>query len=340
MSEPIPFPKDRSLALMLQAPLTPEAEENMLATVEETLPRLGVDTLVLRILYHFPFSAHPEIAEKDVLSLASARRIAQACRKAGIHLIPKGNLLGHQSDNGGKKPSGLLAAHPELDESPDLAETGYCRSLCPRHPLSAEIIDSVIGEIIEAFEADTFHVGLDEVWEIGRCPRCRDATTAELFAAWVNTLHGMVTRRGCRMAMWSDRLLDPDRFHYTYGKYESGHNGTAAAIESIPRDIVLCDWHYALEPEGQPSARYLTEQGFDVYVCPWTSPEAARQLVGQAPWDSPRMLGVLQTTWCDTGEFCKALQKALAAGGDEAALGALPDDIPHNAARNLLRLAR
>jgi len=46
------------------------------------------------------------------------------------------------------------------------------------------------------------------------------------------------------MFLWADRLLDARTMGY--GEWESARNGTAGAVDLIPKDIVLCDWHYEL----------------------------------------------------------------------------------------------
>jgi N-acetyl-beta-hexosaminidase len=83
----------------------------------------------------------------------------------------------------------------------------YCRSLCPRHPKVKQVVCDLIDEMLDAFGADAFHVGCDEVFEIGHCPRCKGIANAVLFADWINTLYGhIVGKRKAEMLMWSDRL--------------------------------------------------------------------------------------------------------------------------------------
>ncbi|HXY42082.1 MAG TPA: glycoside hydrolase, partial [Vicinamibacteria bacterium] len=101
----------------LIAPL-PADVEAVVRLVREGLPKDGVNVLVLEVNYRYQFTRHPEVAEKDALSREQLRAIADACRGAGIRLIPQINMLGHQSWD--KKTGGLLVSHPELDETPGL----------------------------------------------------------------------------------------------------------------------------------------------------------------------------------------------------------------------------
>ena len=286
-----------------------------LRTVEEVLPAGGYDTLVLLVRYNFQFRRHPEVATSNALDLAQAKEIAALCRRNKIRLIPKMNLLGHQSGKERGTEDGLLKAHPEFDETPDLEAVRYCRSLCPRHPEVKRVVCDLIDEMLAAFGADALHVGCDEVFEIGHCPRCKGASNAQLFADWINTLHEHIAgKSGVEMLMWSDRLLDG---HSTgYGEWEAAMNGTFPAVDMIPKDIVCCDWHYGAGPE-YPSVPYLTGKGFRTVVCPWRTAQATQALLDFA-WKmrSDKVLGVLQTTWCNSGNLCRAL-RGEAVSGDE-----------------------
>lgn len=288
-----------------------------LRAVEEILPATGYDTLVLLARYQFQFCHRPGVATTNALTPTQAKEIAALCRRKKIRLIPKMNLLGHQSGKERGTEDGLLKAYPEFDETPDLDAVRYCRSLCPRHPEVKRVVCDLIDEMVEAFGADGFHIGCDEVFEIGHCPRCKGASNAVLFADWINTLHGhIVGKRGIEMLMWSDRLLDGQATGF--GEWEASMNGTFPAVDMIPNDIICCDWHYGDRPE-YPSVPYLTGKGFRTVVCPWREVKATQALLAFAEKvRSDKMLGVLQTSWCNSGNVCRALLGE-AVSGDEYA---------------------
>jgi hypothetical protein len=236
------------------------------------------------------------------------RQLVATCREHGIRLIPLMNCLGHQS--WGAKPGKLLAAYPQFDETPGIGQDDekiYCREWCPSHPDVNKVVFGLMGELIDAFEADAFHVGLDEVFLIGHedCPRCQGKDVGELFAKVVNELHGyLVGERGVEMLMWSDRLLDSKATGY--GRWEASDTGSHRAIDRVPRDIIMCDWHYEMpavyERMGQkspfPSVSYFQDKGFRVLPAPWRNPEAATAFLRVAKQDATdRMLGVLFTGW-------------------------------------------
>ena len=48
-----------------------------------------------------------------------------------------------------------------------------------------------------------------------------------------------------------------------YRSCEASFNGTWLARDSIPKDIIICDWHYSL-PKKYPSIDLFLEKGFRV----------------------------------------------------------------------------
>jgi hypothetical protein len=280
------------------------------AIVEKLAP-MGVNVLILEVDYNFPFASHPELRGGD-LSLDDARDLAETCRKHHIRLIPMFNCLGHQS--WARTTFLLLTKHPEFDESPQVPKNNpgiYCRSWCPLHPDVNPVVFALIDELIAAFGADAFHVGMDEVFLIADpgCSRCKGKDPAELFAKAVNDLHRhIVGERKVGMLMWADRLLDDVKLGFDYGEWEASQNGTGPAIDRIPKDVILCDWHYETRKNGYPSLAYLQEKGFRVIPSTWWNKDAALAMLREArAGGTDRMIGHLCTTWIGAEGFCRAL---------------------------------
>ncbi len=154
------------------------------AIVEQYAPR-GVNVLILEVNYKFQYRSHPELADRNGMTASEARELASLCREHGIRLIPQFNCFGHQSGVKGGGTLKLLKQYPELDVTPELPpdnEGIYCRSWNPLHPKTNELVFDLLDELVDAFEADAFHVGMDEVFLFpeagdpyyeGRHARCR-----------------------------------------------------------------------------------------------------------------------------------------------------------------------
>ena len=274
--------------------------------ISEVLPSCNCNTLVLLIRYRYEFKTYPEVIDDEAFTSIQAAEIASLCRQNGIRIIPKINLFGHQSKKDKGSKLGLLRAFPDFDETSDLQSVRYCRSLCPRHPGVQEVAFKLIDELVGAFKAESIHIGMDEVLEIGHCPRCKGVPNSKLFADWVNVLHShIVGKNKINMLMWGDRLLDGKVAGY--GEFESSVNDTWPAIDMIPKDIILCDWHYG-KREEYPSVDIFIEKGFKMVVCPWKELRATDALLDFALKNkSKNLLGFLATTWRDSGMVARYL---------------------------------
>ncbi len=291
----------------------PTAIPPLKRAITEVLVPLGVNVIVYEVDYNFAFASHPELRYEPMITKAQARDLAAFCRKHRIRLIPQFNCLGHQSWVRQNVVFPLMVKYPELEEKPDLPPAKAAKTLkswCPLHPKVNPIVFALLDELIDAFEADAFHVGMDEVLVIGsdRCPRCRGKDPAELFARCVNDLHGhIVGKRGLEMLMWGDRLLDSKAADMGRG-WEASHLGTAGAIDRVPKDIILCDWHYSRQ-KAYRSVTHFQDKGFRVLTASWKNTDAALSLIDYAHRHATdRWLGHLCTSWVLTpGTFAQAL---------------------------------
>jgi len=271
-----------------------------LAGILPQLSELGINVLILEIDYHFQFESHPELRQgEEQISKKGAQQFAKLCAKNNIRLIPQFQCFGHQSWAGQTYP--LLTVYPELDLTPGAFpdnEGIYCREWDPYNPRVNDIVFALMDEIIDAFDADALHVGMDEVFLIGdeHAASTKDKNPAEVFAKAVNDMHAhLVQNRGVEMLMWGDRFIDAGKINY--GEWEASANGTAPAIDLVPKDIIICDWHY--EPrETYESVPLFLEKGFRVLPSSWRNTEASQALIAYShSFQNERMLGHLFTTW-------------------------------------------
>jgi hypothetical protein len=263
------------------------------------LAGLGINVIVGEINYGYKYASHPELRRRGASDADQIKRLLAECRKHKVRLIPQFQCLGHQSWS--KNTGPLLTEYPEFDETPGKYPNNegiYCRSWCPLHPQVNEVVFELTDELIEVFEADALHVGMDEVFIIGDedCPRCKGKSKAGLFAKAVNDYHDhLVGKHKIEMLMWGDRLIDASK--YSYGKWEASANDTAAAIDMIPKGIIICDWHYN-KRDAYESVPLFLDKGFRVWPASWRKPDAAKAFVDYSKkFDNKRMLGHLNTTW-------------------------------------------
>jgi len=112
----------------------------------------------------------------------------------------------------------------------------------------------------------------------------------------VNDLHQHITgERKLEMLMWGDRLLDAKTLRYSL--WEAATNGTQGAIDLIPKDIIVCDWHYE-KAVTYPSLPFLLSKGFLVWPSGWQPLEGTQAFSAYSlRMRNPLLIGYLCTTW-------------------------------------------
>lgn len=265
----------------------------------ESLAKQGINVIILEVDYNFAFQSHPELRRgTDPVTRDGARRFAEVCRKFGVRLIPQFQSVGHQSWKADTFP--LLTVYPKFDLTPGAFPNNegiYCREWDPLNPEVWPIIFKLMDEIIDAFHADAVHVGMDEVFLLGsdKSPSTKGKDPGLLFANAVKEIHQHLRKRRVEMLMWGDRLIDAAK--YDYGEWEAAKNGTASAVDLIPKDIIICDWHYEVR-DSYPSVPMFIKKGFRVLTAGWKDVDATKTLINYGRSQAgPKMLGHLFTTW-------------------------------------------
>lgn len=290
--------------------------DRFLRFIDKELAPSGINTLILRVDYNYEFESRPELRQENALSKSEVKKLVETCKNNGIRLIPQFNLLGHQS--WASRLNNLLKVYPEFDETPHVAmpeeykwpnEDGlYCKSYCPLHPEVHGVVFDLVDELVEVFETDAFHAGMDEVFYIGndKCPRCSGRDKAELFAGELTKISNHLAQSDTELWIWGDRLIDGKTTGI--GMWEASMNNTHRAIDLIPKEIVICDWHYEI---AHPVAPMFAAKGFRIASCPWRKGAVANEQVDQmisfrsnsSEAMKSNFQGVIQTVWTSAENF-------------------------------------
>lgn len=287
--------------------------------VQEELAPSHFNLLILRVDWNYAYESHPELRDSNPLTQADVKKIVKVCHDNGIRIAPQINLLGHQS--WAETTGNLLRVYPEFDETPHIDTknyTGwpnrdglYCKSYCPLHPEVHKVVFALIDELTDVFETKLFHAGMDEVFYIGHdsCIRCNGHDKAELYAGEVTKIQNHLAAQGKRLMIWGDRLIDGKTTGI--GAWEASMNNTYRAIDLIPKDVFICDWHYE---RAEQTAVYFAMKGFDVATCPWQRPQLALRQVedmtrfrqNSNPEMSSHFQGIIETIWSGADYFLHA----------------------------------
>lgn len=291
----VPLPWRGQMVTMRQGPTDPD----VFARAIDKMIEADINLLVVEVEKGLRYDSHPKVSADWALTKKTLGGLLDQARKGGLECVPLLPSLPHTGY--------LVEAYPEIAET---------TSVCPRHPLTWKILDELSDELIELFQPCLFHIGHDEMLSAFprhqrrsalQCPRCRGDDAAEWFLESILRRHAYLKEQGLVTMMWADMLLNLDEFLETslwQGNMHAFHGGWPdhfeRALAGIPRDVVMCDWHY--KPGCQyPSLRYLQDEGFEVLGCPKTMNEDNAFLITRYAQRTrtPNLLGMLGTNWSE-----------------------------------------
>ena len=209
-----------------------------LATLHALLPRLAefkINAVLMEYENGIRLDRHPDLAVPDALTKDEIREWVGAAQGYGITVIPLVQTLGHLQYVLDKP------AYRHLQE-----KEGDPAEACVTNPATWALIQDFIDEIVELHPgAPLIHLGLDETFHVGTCPRCVAALggrpRAGLYVEWVNRVCGHVLDRGLTPMIWGDVIasaLEPD------------------LLARLNRDAIYVDWGYT---ETGPLSPFLSK---------------------------------------------------------------------------------
>jgi len=149
---------------------------------------------------------------------------------------------------------------------------------CINNKRSYDMVFSLYDVLIDIYQPKEMLIGHDEIKNIGSCVNNK-LSGADLFSKDINVLHEWLTQRKIKVLMWGDMLLNHSKWNDIVGSansnnpvYNSGN--THEAIDRIPKDIVILDWHYQVKPDYR-SIKYFIDKGFKVWGVSWYKPQNA-----------------------------------------------------------------
>ncbi len=263
----------------------------------------GYDQVYLYLEDAFDFPSVPGVGRKGALTPRQMETLTRAADRYGMKVVPVVPLLGHAA---------YLMKTPRLRQLAEKRDASgnplQCGQICPLHADTVAVARKLLRDVAPYCTAGIAHVGLDESFEIGSCPQCREEVKriglARHFANHIRRLHDACRGLGLRMGMWGDML------YYMLD-----------AIPLLPKDIVVYDWYYYPFRRLPKVELYnfaevdltgrLGAAGIDVYGCPNSGPfsrepitpfkDRLRNVISW--WDyahRKNAKGFMVSSWCAT----------------------------------------
>ena len=221
-------------------------------------------------------------------------RLVAIGKDLGITLIPQINVFGHASlARSCSLKNASLDLQPEYEP---LFEPGGW-NWCLTNPEAQRVLRELIAELHEdSGNPPFFHLSCDEA-QPPSCPECRKVSYGELVCRHIADLSKFVASRGAKAMIWHDMLLDSADPRWK-GFIACGSRLTATLADTLPRDVIVCDWQYGDMKERRrdwPTLRHFRDKGFPVVGCPWLNFNAMKPMADCIAEIGG--FGFLETTW-------------------------------------------
>ena len=253
------------------------------------LAGLGYNTILWEVENNIRWETCPECVSPNAFTKEEFEDILVYSRNLGLEPIPLLQTIGHCEYVLKNEKYRRLAELP-----------GRIDQYCPQNPEVITFLQKWIDEYLEVFgNIRYFHLGADEAYALGECPRCRaDAeknSLSGLYISHINTLSRPLADKGIRPIIWGDMILHHpealDRlsrkimiFDWLYDRYfgsgqvniwGQGNRGRddldAMTLERFGRYLYPFGDEPGRDPDPFYTAAYLEDRGFDVVICPSSS---------------------------------------------------------------------
>ena len=253
------------------------------------LAGLGYNTILWEVENNIRWETCPECVALEAFPKEEFKEILAYGRTLGLEPIPLLQTIGHCE---------YVLKNAKYEPLAEIA--GRIDQYCPRNPEVAAFLRKWIDEYLEVFgNIRYFHLGADEAYALGECPRCRayaeEHSLSELYVEHINALSRPLADQGIRPVIWGDMILHHpealDRlsrkimiFDWLYDRYSGsgqiqvwgqGNRGRddldAPTLERFGRFLYPFGDEPGRDPDPFYTASFLEARGFDVVLCPSSS---------------------------------------------------------------------
>lgn len=195
------------------------------------LARYKTNYLCIEYEDKFPYKEYlAPLVHKYAFTSDQLEELKDFCEMHFIEIIPLIQIFGHVEKFIRKEEFRHLQ-ETESGEPFNLHKYD-CWSLCPLEKDSEKFAAEMADQIIDVHkESEYIHIGADEVYQLGTCPKCKDYlethTKSELYIDFINKVAERIIEKGKKPMMWHDYLL----------KYPDN-------LDLLNKDIMIVYWIY------------------------------------------------------------------------------------------------
>ncbi len=204
-----------------------------------------LNTLLIEWEATFPFRKHAIVSNTCAYTAQEIDGFIRHCTQLGLEVIPLQQCFGHVEY--------ILrhARYAALRESP----RDFCQ-ICPcQLDEATSVFQELFREVARSHPSPHLHIGGDETYLLGQCPRCREKAKkigkSSLYINYMRRMARLVTDMGKRPLIWADMALKHPE-----------------ALKKLPRETIFVDWNYGWAPHHFGNLDCLKKAGFEIWGAP------------------------------------------------------------------------
>ena len=230
---------------------------------------MGYNAVLWEIENKVRWETCPECVDPEAFSKDEFRQILAEAYRLGLEPIPLMQTFGHAE---------YILRHDKYAEWKESPTNLACYCVSRTEVLAFQ--KALLKEYLDLFgdRVRRFHLGGDEAFAFGTCPRCRAFDKMDLYVRHLNAVSEELFAKGIRPGVWADMVLLGGDL-----KKRGKADVAGDAMQKLPRIFTLWNWDYyhgVRSKNGDAAATpRLTKLGYEVIL----------SAASQSAMDSPFM---------------------------------------------------
>ncbi len=219
----------------------------------DTAAKAGMNMVILYLEDRIRTETYPYPSAEESYTPDQIRDMVAYADKLGLELVPVVSPIGHTErflEHEALRPMAEMYGDIEGRFNKAGEKRGYCEA-CPKKPQTQQFMDAYLAEVAALFPSKFFHIGFDEIFNMGFCDECKKVLKEQglpiLFRDTLLHYYHLMKGLGKTVMIWDDMLEQCD-----------------SVVDDIPKDIVMCAWFYRFYPRF-PEARFTTSRRYDIF---------------------------------------------------------------------------
>ena len=235
----------------------------------DRLARYKINAITWEFEDKLGYQTHPVIGAPQAITIDEMAAITRYARERNIEITPLVQGLGHAT---------FILKHQEYAHLREIESNRW--AFCPLHEGGYQLLFDLYREAIQATPGSKyFHIGGDEIGNIGLCERCKPTADEkgkfELNLYWMNRVCEFLVDQGRIPIFWGDMPFQYAGVWNTTEEVEDspelwaeGEKKLDEVIDRFPEQGVFMHWNYTTcrQPGNERALEWLTNHNLNTMI--------------------------------------------------------------------------